>query len=204
MTYPSVFARQRASYHRHVSLEATSRRRRRFVFLIMIGLGLALLLSGLSNPDAVSMVVGASDIVLGFASSFLRRSPTIASGGSSEALNARSAHRSKTRISEWPASEGPRCGGVMNLFRDDGDKELDALGPDNPLARWARYAPWGNKAIMRLRLVVGLAASFLSLGLGIFLIASGRHGGLLTTILGVGGIVLLPSLALLLRRQGKL
>jgi hypothetical protein len=31
----------------------------------MIGLGLALLLSGLSNPDAVSMVVGASDIVLG-------------------------------------------------------------------------------------------------------------------------------------------
>lgn len=92
----------------------------------------------------------------------------------------------------------------MSPFRDDWNKELDELDPDSPLARWARYTPLGNKDIMRRQFVVSVAASFLLLGLGIFLIASGRHGGILITILALGGIVLLPSLALVLRRQGKL
>jgi hypothetical protein len=57
---------------------------------------------------------------------------------------------------------------------------------------------------MKRQLVASIVAAFGLLGLGIFLIVSGRPGGILCIILGGCGMILLPPMALLLRRQGKL
>lgn len=93
----------------------------------------------------------------------------------------------------------------MSPFPDSWNQEPDqVVGPDDRLARWARYTLLGNKDLMRRQLVVSIAASFGLFGLGIFLIVSGRPGGVFCAIFGGCGIILLPPMALLLRRRGKL
>lgn len=86
-------------------------------------------------------------------------------------------------------------------------EEVMSQGPGNwdehldPNAGWA---PWANKQSMRRLTGVGVAASFLLLALGIFLIASGRHGGIFATILAGSAILFWLAAIPWAIRHGKL